>query len=50
MTNTWLMEDGTVLKLALDGVGNGAYGIKITISEAQKGNYTSVPIWIEPKV
>jgi hypothetical protein len=48
--STWLMEDNSVLRLALDGVGNREYGIKITISEANQGDHTSVPIWIEPKV
>jgi hypothetical protein len=48
--SAWLMEDGTVLKLTLDGVGNREHGIKITISEVQRKDYATVPIWLEPKV
>jgi hypothetical protein len=49
LENTWLMEDGSVLKLALDSAGNRKYGISITISKVQQDSYASVPIWIEPK-
>jgi hypothetical protein len=50
VTSTWLMEDGSVLELGLHAVGSRVYGIKITISETQKDDYTSVPMWIELKV
>jgi hypothetical protein len=50
VTSTWLMEDGSVLRLALDGVGSGEYGIRIVITDAQQNEHTSIPIWIEPKV
>jgi hypothetical protein len=48
--DTWLMEDGSVLKLALDGVGNREYGIRIAITNAQQNEHTSIPLWIEPIV
>jgi hypothetical protein len=48
--DTWLMEDGSVLRLALDSVGTRACKISITISEAQLDGYTTVPLWIEPIV
>jgi hypothetical protein len=48
--STWLMEDGSALKLALDRTGDRVYGIKITIFEVQKDAHTSVPVWIEPRV
>jgi hypothetical protein len=48
--NIWLMEDGTVLKLTLDSVGNKEYGIKISISEVQWDDYATLPVPIEQKV
>jgi hypothetical protein len=48
--NTWLIEDGSTLKLVLDSVGNKEYEINITLSEGQKDSYATIPVSIESKV
>jgi hypothetical protein len=50
VTSTWLLEDGSVLRLTLDGVGNKEYGIRIVITDAQQNEHTSILVWIEQKV
>jgi hypothetical protein len=48
--NTWLMEDGSVLKLELDSRRSRECEIKITISEALLEDDTTIPVEIESKL
>jgi ribosomal silencing factor RsfS len=46
---TWLMQDGTVLKTVMDVTGRGHYKLEITIAEGTQDQYTTNPLYYEPK-
>jgi hypothetical protein len=45
--NTWLMQDGTVLKTTMGVMDKGQYKLQIAISEGVKDEYTTTPVYYE---
>jgi hypothetical protein len=46
---TWLMQDSTVLKTVMDVTSQGRYKLEITIVEGTRDQYTTNPLYYEPK-